>query len=75
MTRFVIIAACLLTLPVFTDWFVDHQFQHPDLDIGYSQTDRDGMARLIDSATRKRHQRLSGSDEQAALRRLWGDGQ
>lgn len=43
---------------------------------GYSQHDRDALAKLTEQsvAEQKRHKVLSGSDERAALRYLWGDG-
>jgi hypothetical protein len=43
---------------------------------GYSQHDRDALAKLTEQsvAEKRQHKILSGSDERAALRYLWGDG-
>ena len=55
MTRWLLLCVTLISLPAVTDWLVDRQFRrhHTDRNIGYSQEDRDGLSRLIESSPGK----------------------
>jgi hypothetical protein len=82
MKGWLILSAALVSVPLVTDMIVDYQFRqmHAEQNIGYSQKDADALDHLIDrvngeGTAKKRHAKLSGSDEQVALRYLWGDGQ
>ena len=55
MTRWLLLCVALVSLPALTDWLVDRNFRkhHADQNIGYSQKDRDGLSRLIESSPGK----------------------
>ena len=46
MTRHLILAALLLSLPALTDYLVDRQFQPEP--VGYTHSERDAMSRLVE---------------------------
>lgn len=78
MIRWVLLAA-LLSAPMVIDRYVVWQFQQVEQDeqdeTGYSESDRSGMARLIEQTLATPAKQMSRAEQAAALKYLWGDCQ
>ena len=74
MKTWLLFATILVSLPAVTDYLVDYQFRHSEQNIGYSKSEREGMAALVERSLAKPKHRMSEGEQAMAMKGLLESG-